>query len=122
MNARSRAKHIRQQAAIKHTQLYLSKVKVWSADFTTARAPKVLAEMDRQGDNINKALARLTQPQWPMPLETIRDAALTYYGYYEKRSRWREWIALGQAGLVACEQPEQSAIVGRSIADAGPTS
>lgn len=100
----NRGKQVQKKAALKHTQLMLKKLKEWSTEFTTDKAPDTFREMDAERGNMNKALARLTNPNSQIPPELVRDLALTLYDYYNERSLWQEWIELGKLGLEVCQQ------------------
>lgn len=94
----------RKQYALKHTLSYLNDLKNLSVELNTTKASDAFKNIDENQDNIKKALTRLFNPDLQIPPEIVRDFAIVLYEYYDKRSRWQEWLELGHLALEACQQ------------------
>lgn len=110
---KERNRKTKKRAGLKHTETYFKKVDNWRKEFTTDKAPEIFKIMDGDKGNLTKALNRLkNNVETGIPLDLVRDFTLIIYDYYEKRSRWSEWLELGQLGLEVCKQLNDSYSLG----------
>lgn len=90
---------------LRKTEIFFKNVENWRKEFTTDRAPEIFKIIDEDKNNLTNALNHLKNNiEIGIPLDLVRDFTIIIYDYYEKRSRWSEWVELGQLGLEVCEQ------------------
>jgi len=108
-------RQIKQKAAIRQTKRFLEQLQKLNPELKTTNAAKILEWLDNPEEfnlNLGTAIDRIKTSTNTIPPEIIRDFALAIYDYYNKRSKWSEFVELANLGLEVCRQINDSYSMG----------
>jgi len=107
MEGLSKNQQIKQKAAIGLTRRWLEKLQERNPELKTKNAAKILEWLDNPDEfnlNLETVIDCIKNATNTIPPEIIRDFALAIHDYYNKRSKWSEFVELGILGLEACRK------------------